>query len=40
MALTTAGAIWVGVQAYRTGALTQGSANLWSILRRSLQRQG
>ena len=36
MAATTAGALWVGVQAYRTGALSQGPSNLWAILRRSL----
>jgi len=39
MAATTAGALWVGVQAYRTGALSQGPSNLWAILRRSLGRQ-
>ena len=33
MVLTTAGAIWVGVQAYRTGALTQGQTSLWSLIR-------
>ena len=39
MAATTAGAIWIGVQAYRTGALTQGSSSLWAIFRRSLARR-
>ncbi|MFM8821385.1 MAG: ABC transporter permease [Phenylobacterium sp.] len=38
MALTTAGAIWIGVQAYRAGALTQGPSSLWSILRSGLKR--
>lgn len=36
MVLTTAGAIWVGVQAYRTGALSQGQTTLWALVRRSL----
>lgn len=39
MAATTAIAIWAGVQAYRTGALAQGSSSLWAILRRSLARR-
>jgi ABC-2 type transport system permease protein len=36
MAVTTAGAIWIGVQAYRTGALTQGPPRLVAILRNAL----
>lgn len=36
MGLTTAAAIWIGVQAYRTGALSQGQTTLWSLFRRSL----
>jgi ABC-type Na+ efflux pump permease subunit len=36
MGLTTAAAIGVGVQAYRTGALSQGQTTLWSLIRRSL----
>jgi ABC-2 type transport system permease protein len=35
MGLTTAAAIAVGVQAYRTGALSQGQTTLWSLVRRS-----
>lgn len=37
MAATTAGAVWIGVQAYRTGALTQGSSNLWTLLQNRLK---
>ena len=36
MGLTTTAAIGVGVQAYRTGALSQGQTTLWSLFRRSL----
>ncbi|MFM1958862.1 MAG: hypothetical protein RL588_379 [Pseudomonadota bacterium] len=39
MAATTAGAIWIGVQAYRTGALTQGPPRLAAILRNALSRR-
>ena len=39
MAVTTAGAIWVGVQAYRTGALAQGPPRLLAILRHTLGRK-
>lgn len=39
MAATTAGAIWIGVQAYRTGALTQGPPRLLAILRHTLGRK-
>lgn len=39
MAATTAGAIWIGVQAYRTGALTQGPPRLAAILRTALTRK-
>lgn len=39
MFLTTAATIWAGVQAYRTGALSQGQTTLWALFRRSLARR-
>jgi ABC-2 type transport system permease protein len=39
MAATTAGAIWIGVQAYRTGALAQGPPRLAAILRNAFARR-